>query len=260
MPIQITSKDNPRVKQLIKWQKPRDRKKDGVILVEGIREIKLALKGGFKAVEFFLCKEIIKEESMSFLDGLHVPIYEVSESIYKTFAYRESTEGILGVFKEKKQILTIQNTSKNMRVLVLEAIEKPGNLGAIVRTANALGIDLVITTENAVDVFNANVIRSSLGAVFTSQVMHLSNINAFQWLQENGFTSYATSIDFSKSAYETRFETRSAIILGTEARGLSSFWLEKADHRIKIPMNGDVSSLNVSVAAAIFCYEAQRPI
>lgn len=255
----ITSKDNPRVKQLIKWQKPRDRKKDVVVLVEGVREVKMALKGDFEPLALWICPELIQPEAQKMLLTLKTPVFEVDRAIYSKIAYRESTEGFIGVFKEKMWPSDLGLDQEVFKVLVLENIEKPGNLGAVLRTANAQGLHAIICTENSVDVYHPNVIRSSLGAVFKTPVYRMSNSQARQWLQDRKVQIYASSVDFSASIHQTVFPNKCAVVLGNEATGISDFWLQNAPKKLIIPMQGDVSSLNVSVAAAIFAYEMAKP-
>lgn len=258
MSIKITSKENANIKQLIKWQKPRHRKTDGVVVVEGIKEVRMALKAGFQLLEVYYCPEIQMLPELKKEFDSSARIFEITKLVYAHIAYRESTEGVIGVFKEKSWNFEQLNPAEKATFFVLENIEKPGNLGAILRTANALGISGIITTEQSVDLYNPNVIRSSLGSVFYTPVFHTSNAEALAWLKKYHFKIYATSVQFSEYIHHIDYASRSALVLGTESSGLSDFWINQADQCIKIPMQGQVSSFNVSVAAAIIGYEALR--
>lgn len=258
MALQITSKDNPKYKRLLHWQKPRQRKKDGVVVVEGLREVKMALSASYELLEVFYCKELISTIELEYISALSKPYYELPSFLFKNIAYREDTEAIVAIFEEKVWPKDLFLNQDRLRILILENTEKPGNLGAVLRTANALGIDAVLSTEQAVDLYHPNVIRSSMGAIFKTPCWHMSNTEAMQWLKERNIEIYASSVDFSESLHTTVFQSKSAVVLGNEAKGISDFWLQHTMYRVKIPMYGQVSSFNVSVAAAIFVYEMDR--
>lgn len=252
----IESTQNPRIKNLIKLQqKSRERKKQGIFLVEGIQENELALQSGFKAVEFYVCEEIFNR---AFELSQH-KVFKLSSALFEKLAYRKSTGGILGVYESKENSLESIQLPKQALVVVLESVEKPGNLGAVLRTCDAANVDLLIVCDPLVDFYNPNVIRSSVGTVFSNRLAAADKEEVANWLKENQVQIISTYLrDDTKSLYEIDFRNNSAIILGTEATGLSEFWLKASDALIKIPMLGKVDSLNISNAAAICIYEAVR--
>ncbi|WP_068597115.1 TrmH family RNA methyltransferase [Vaginella massiliensis] len=254
--MQIESVQNPRIKNIIKLQeKSRERKNQGVFMVEGIQENELALKAGFEAVEFYICPSIYPNE----YPLPKVKQFEISATVFEKIAYRKTTGGIIGIYKTKSVALHKLQLPENALILVLEAVEKPGNLGAVLRTADGANVDAVIVCDETVDFYNPNVIRSSVGTLFTNQIASGSKEEVLHFLKNNNIQIVSTFLrDNTKSLYEVDFKSSSAIVLGTEATGLSDFWADESDVLIKIPMLGFVDSLNVSNAAAICVYEAVR--
>jgi TrmH family RNA methyltransferase len=189
-------------------------------------------------------------------------MFSVSSEIYSRIACRETTEGILAVVHEKKMslndIMLRDPQSGNPLVLVLESVEKPGNLGAVLRTADACGVDAVLVCDPLTDLFNPNLIRASLGGIFTMQVVACSDEDALDWLHKKGISILTAQLQDSLWYYETDMIRPCAIVMGTESTGLSGFWRDVSDAKIKIPMLGHMDSLNVSVSAAVLCYEAIR--
>jgi TrmH family RNA methyltransferase len=184
--------------------------------------------------------------------------FEVSLPVFQKMAYREHSDGILALVRTKSHTLGDLNLSNNPFVIVLEAVEKPGNLGAILRTADAAGADAVIICDPLTDVYNPNVIRSSVGCVFTVPLAVATGSDVFSFLKENEMQIFAAELQASRWYQDTDFTRPSAIIMGTEADGLTDFWIENADARIKIPMRGIIDSLNVSVSTAVLTFEAMR--
>lgn len=252
----IESAQNQRIKNLIKLQqKSRERKNQGVFLVEGFQENDLALKAGFEAVEFYICDEIFDGS----IDLNNYKVFKLSPALFEKLAYRKTTGGILGMYKVKENSLNDIQLKDRALVVVLESIEKPGNLGAVLRTCDAAGVDLLIVCDPLVDFYNPNVIRSSVGTVFTNQIAVANQEEVVDWLKLNQVKIYSTYLrDDTKNLYAIDFREKIALILGTENSGLSDFWLEVSDDLIKIPMHGKVDSLNISNAAAICIYEAVR--
>lgn len=254
--MKIESLQNPRIKNLLKLQeKSRERKKQGLFLVEGLQENELAIKGGYKPIEYYICPEIYNDE-------LYLPNaaqYQISESIFEKIAYRKTSGGIIGVYVQKTTTVNDIRLDKMPLIIVLESVEKPGNLGAILRTSDAVDATAVIVCDPNADFYNPNVIRSSVGTVFTNQIAVIEKTELVEWLHENRIQIYSTFLrEYTKNIYDVSFKFPTAIVLGTEATGLSDFWLGHSDKLIKIPMNGVVDSLNVSNAAAICIFEAYR--
>jgi TrmH family RNA methyltransferase len=249
----IESAQNEKIKNLIRLNSDnRFRKKSGIFAVEGKQENKRALQFGFEAQEFFVCENIFDE---------HLPkgkINFVTEKIYKKIAYRETSEGIIGIFKIKNRDLKEFKPKENSSIIIVESVEKPGNLGAILRSCEAFGIDALIVTDTKTDFYNPNVIRSSVGCLFGMNIFSATNEETLHFLQNTHFKIYSTFMDKSAEAlYRKDFNEKSAVIFGTEHSGISDFWLEKTEN-ILIPMNGSIDSLNLSNAVAITCYEILR--
>ncbi len=254
--MQIESLQNPKIKNLLKLQeKSRERKNQNAFVVEGLQENRLAIEGGFRALEFYICEDLF-DDTLPLENG---KIYKVNKPVFEKIAYRKTTGGIVGVYATKENNLSGVELPENALILVLEAVEKPGNLGAVLRTADGANVDAVIVCDETVDFFNPNVIRSSVGTLFTNQIASGSKEEVLNLLKNNNIQIVSTFLrDNTKSLYEVDFKSSSAIVLGTEATGLSNFWADESDVLIKIPMLGFVDSLNVSNAAAICVYEAVR--
>ncbi|HLV24180.1 MAG TPA: RNA methyltransferase [Moheibacter sp.] len=254
--MQIESVQNPKIKNLLKLQeKSRERKKQRLFVVEGVQENQLAINAGFVPEEFFVCENIFQNA----IDLSGFKSSNISASLFEKLAYRDSTGGILGVFQVKQNQLEEIKLKENALIVVLESVEKPGNLGAVLRTCDGAGVDLLLVCDPLVDFFNPNVIRSSVGTVFTNKIVSAEKEVTLNWLKKNKIRTLSTFLrKETKNLYETDFTKSTAIVLGTEAVGLTDFWAENSDELIKIPMHGKVDSLNVSNAAAICIYEAVR--
>ena len=254
----ITSTQNPKIKGLLLLEKPRERRKQCLFVVEGKKEIGLALEAGYRIGNIFYCDEIVSKEElngMGLQDKLLIP---VSREVFDKIAIRESTGGMIAVAEQKVHRLEDIRLRPNPLILILEAVEKPGNLGAILRTADAAGVDAVIICDPQTDFYNPNVIRSSVGCVFTNQVAAVSNEEAIAWLRQHDISIYCTYLRAAKPYHEVDFTRPSAIVMGTEATGLSDIWVQSAAANIIIPMRGKIDSMNVSNAAAVVVFEAQR--
>ena len=249
----IESLQNEKIKNLNRLiTDNRFRKKSGVFVVEGKQENERALQFGFENIEFYICENIF---------GINHPegkIHFVSSQVYEKLAYRGSSEGIIGIYKTKEFNLNEFSPEENASVIVVESVEKPGNLGAILRSCEAFGIDALIVTDTKVDFYNPNVLRSSVGCFFGMNVFSASNEETLAFLQKNNFKIYTTFMDESaEDLYQKNFSEKSALFFGTEHSGLSDFWLNKGEN-ILIPMAGTIDSLNLSNAVAIACYEILR--
>lgn len=260
---QISSSQNPTIKRLFQLQeKSRNRKKEGVFIVEGIREIALALKGGFEIQELYFCADLFSEERISTLlkNTITKPeITEISTEVYHKIAYRGSTEGLIAVAKSKDLSLgNLRLNSKNLLIMVVEAPEKPGNIGALLRTADAANVDAVLIANPKTDLYNPNIIRSSVGGVFTNKIAVGTTSEIIAFLKESKVAMYAAALQASKNYSEMNFTNSCAIVVGTEDTGLSEEWLKNSTQNIIIPMQGEIDSMNVSVAAGILIFEAKR--
>jgi RNA methyltransferase, TrmH family len=254
----ITSTQNPKIKSLLALEKPRERRKQQLFIVEGAKEVRMAMEVGYRMGNIFFCEEILdKKESSDLLqkDKLLIP---VSKEVFDKIAIRESTGGILAVAEQKTHRLQDIKLSANPLLLILEAVEKPGNLGAILRTADAAGVDAVIICDPQTDFYNPNVIRSSVGCVFTKQIASATSEETLAWLKQNQINIYCTYLKASKPYHQTDFSKPCAIVMGTEATGLSNLWVQNTTANIIIPMQGTIDSMNVSNAAAVVVFEARR--
>lgn len=260
---QISSSQNKEIRHLHQLQeKSRIRRREGVFLVEGIRETRLALKGGFKLKKIFFSQALFPAENLhELIEGLDQKpdIIELTSEVYEKIAYRGSTEGLLTLFETRDiSLADIKFNIENPLILVAEAPEKPGNIGAILRTADAAGLDLVIIANPKTDLFNPNIIRSSVGCVFTSPMATGSTEEIIDFLKRNNIKIYAAALQASIDYTSIKYTGASAIVVGTEATGLEDSWLENSEENIIIPMNGEIDSMNVSVAAGILIFEAKR--
>ncbi|MFA6759152.1 MAG: RNA methyltransferase [Bacteroidales bacterium] len=253
---ELSSAQNPKIKELLLLkEKSKIRKEKSLFIVEGKREIDAAINAGYIVKELYFASNIIKAQDIT----IKTPkLYSLTPSLYSKIAYRESTEGLIAVFHSKTTSFSNIKLSKTPLIIVLESIEKPGNLGAILRTADAVKADAVIICDPLTDLGNPNIIRASLGGVFTNRIVVCSNEEAFDWLCANNIAIFTAQLQNSHYYYNTDMSISLAIVMGTESYGLTSYWRERANSRIKIPMLGKLDSLNVSVSAAILCYEALR--
>ncbi|GAB4125424.1 MAG: RNA methyltransferase [Raineya sp.] len=259
----ISSLQNPKIKQVQKLQeKPAERRKNRTMLVEGRKEIELALKAQIPIQTAFFCSELInKSDFWELFSGKKLPqnkIFEVTKPVFEKIAYRENSFGVVLLVEAPVFNLSHLKLSDNPLLLVLENVEKPGNLGAILRTADAAGIDAVLVCNPQTDLLNPNVVRSSLGCIFTTQVATCTNEEALVFLKQKSIQILATALTASVPYTQINFRKPTAILMGTEATGLSEFWLKNASQNIIIPMRGEIDSMNVSVAAAIVVFEALR--
>ena len=257
---QITSTQNAFIKNLFQLkEKSRSRRKSGLFLIEGAREIDLALKGKYQLDYILFCPDLISFDSVTTTTTNEVEYIEVSKDVYQKLAHRDTTEGIIAVAKSKNHdIQNIIINSKNPLILVAEAPEKPGNIGAILRTADAAYVDAVIIANPQTDLYNPNIIRSSVGCVFTNQIVIGATSEIINYLKQNKISIYCAALQASVNYHTQDFTKPTALVVGTEATGLSQEWLNNATQNIIIPMKGEIDSMNVSVAAGIIIFEAVR--
>lgn len=255
----ITSSQNPKIKLLLQLQqKSSERRKAGLFVVEGRRELMHCLETGFDIACVFWCPvvEVGTEPLPALPDGVRV--FEVSKTVYEKVAYRGSTEGIIAEVRIRQLSLTDLRLPEQPLVVVLERVEKPGNLGAVLRSADAAGVDAVIVCDPLTDLYNPNLIRSSVGAFFSVPCVACTSEACITFLKQRGIQILTAQLQDSRLYYDTDMRRPTAIVMGTEATGLTSQWREAADAHIRIPMLGRIDSLNVSVSAAVLMYEAVR--
>lgn len=262
MRTQISSLQNPLVKSIVKLQqKATERKSTGIFVVEGRREVSLALRHGIRVENLIVCPDLYAPDPIYpvELKGLDdSKIVEVSDEVYRKMAYREGVEGILLLGKSNPHGLEDYQPTENPLIIVLEGVEKPGNLGAILRTTDAAGVEAIFLCDARTDLYNPNAIRASLGCVFSQTIIECSSRQAIDWLKGRGIPSYSASPDTPHLYFDADFSNASAIAFGTEDKGLSNIWLKEALQVIKIPMGGLIDSLNVSASVAIVTFEAVR--
>ncbi|SDW88875.1 TrmH family RNA methyltransferase [Flavobacterium degerlachei] len=255
---QITSVQNPFIKSLVLLQeKAKNRKQTGTFIIEGKREIEIAIKGGYEVETILFYPEICTEIEAKKIDKT-AELIEINKDVFQKLAYRETTEGILAIAKTKSMQLADLKLSDNPLILVAEAPEKPGNIGALLRTADAANLDAVIIANPKSDLYNPNIVRSSVGCLFTNQIATGTTDEIIAFLKERKINFYCATLQNSTSYHTQDYTTPSALVVGTEATGLTQEWRDAATKNIIIPMQGEIDSMNVSVAAAILIFEAKR--
>ncbi len=258
--IEITSPANQKIKDIAKFIKDgRDRQKADIVIVDGQREIEEAIRLSWEIEEFFYCPEFIKEDAqMLRIRDISKKNFQVSRKVFEKISYKKNPDGCLAILKPKFLKLKDVKLKKNPLILILESVEKPGNLGAIIRTAYVAGVDLLILNDQKTDIYSPNVIRSSTGFIFSMPLVLSSVSETFSWLEDNNLKVFITTLEGKKNHFEVDFTEPSAIVFGTESFGISNSWQEKKVENIKIPMIEGVDSLNVSVSVGIVVYEALR--
>lgn len=255
----ITSTQNQGIKDVLKLSKAKVRRETGLFTIEGEREIRRAYENAYKFHKVFYCKKQLNKKSRKLIDLINCDHkLEVSEKVFARITYRDNSDGLFAIAYAKPHNLDDLEIHNSVLYLVIEKVEKPGNLGAMLRTADAAGIDGIILCDNETDLYNPNVIRSSIGCIFTKKIAVCDSESAIGFLKNKGIMIYAAALQDSESYSSIDFKGSSAIVMGSEADGLSEIWRKAADKIISIPMKGDVDSLNVSVSAAILIFEALR--
>jgi TrmH family RNA methyltransferase len=258
----ISSTSNPLIKQLnTLLEKSGERKKQGLFIVEGFREIHLAMQAGYKIHTLVYNIEKHTEREIQTILPLSNPTtyLSVTKTVFDKIAYRSTgASQVLAVGNTRSHDLETLPLSPCPLIVVVETVEKPGNLGAILRTADAAKVDAVILCDPTTDLYNPNVIRSSVGCFFTCPIGLSSSSEAIDYLQKNNIQILSAALSASEYYHLTDFTKPSAIVLGTEATGLTEIWLKNSHQNIKIPMLGKIDSMNVSNSAAILMYEAKR--
>lgn len=260
---QITSVQNPWVRKILSLRvKSRERRASGTFVLEGEREFQLAIKGGYVMETVIYCPAILSEVQLA---GLLKPLdtaaqcLSVSQEVYAKMAYRGNTQGVVAVARSKPHGLgALKISGKNPLILVAEAPEKPGNIGALLRTADAAALDAVIIANPITDLYNPNTIRSSVGCLFTIPVGTGTTVEVINFLKQRKCQIICAALSASVPYTELDYTQANAIVVGTESEGLGQEWLEQSDNNVIIPMAGQIDSMNVSVSAAILIFEAKR--
>lgn len=253
--MDITSLQNAKIKYIVKLREDkRQRLRDQMMLVEGFDELTLALRSGLKPESLLTAPELVSRS----IDVANAEITTVTRAVFEKISYRDNPDGWLGIFPIPKHTLGDLILSASPLVIVAESVEKPGNLGAILRTADAAHVDALLVCDPRVDLWNPNVIRASRGAVFTVPTVEIDSSTALAWLKSKGMRVLAATPAANELYTDVDMKGPIAITVGTEDTGLTDFWMKNADVKVKIPMLGQVNSLNVSIATALFTYEAVR--
>lgn len=263
MPVQhITSRQNERVKEAAKLRAARQRARQGRIVIDGAREILRALDAGVEVCEAFLCESLAGSEearqARSRLEGTSATLATVTEEVYDKLCYGERTGGVLVIAKTPARGLDQLTLPAAPLIAVIEGVEKPGNVGAVLRSADAAGLDAVVVADPRTDLFNPNTIRASLGTVFNANVCTATSDVTLAWLRGLNATVFAARPDAELLYAAADFRHAAAIVLGSEAEGLSNAWRGPGVTGVRLPMHGVADSLNVSATAAVLFYEARR--
>jgi len=254
----ISSTSNPLIKRILLLQeKSKLRKEENIFIIDGWKETQMAIANGFE-VETILCQQSMFNSSLFIDIKSTVDFIEISEEVFDKISYRGNTSKVVAIAKQKHLDINEIKQQENPIFLVLDGVEKPGNLGAILRIADAANITAVICCDTKTDIYNPNVIRSSVGCLFTQQIVVCSKEDCLYYLQQNHVDVYTTSLKAAKNYLASDYKKASAFVFGTEATGVDAFWETHSTQNIIIPMRGQNDSLNVSNSVAIVLFEALR--
>lgn len=252
--LNISSVNNPKIKHFLDLQqKSKVRKKEGLFVIEGVREIELALANGYQLHSLFFDESVMAHPPFQVKST-----YAVSNLVYQKMAYRATTEPLVAIAHQKSHQLQDLDLPSNPLILIMQSIEKPGNVGAMLRTADAAKVDAVILADQVSDLYNPNTIRSSVGGLFGHQIAMADSQAIIAFLKSHAINTYAATLQNSNNYTRQNYTHSTAFVVGTEATGLNEIWRTQATQNIYIPMLGSVDSMNVSVAAGILLFEAVR--
>ncbi len=255
----LTSLQNEQVKAAIRLQDRRERDETGLFLIEGYRELSRAVKGGVVIDKLFTCPELfLGENERALIMACEAKVLPCSEAVFRKLSYRDRPDGLLAIGVQMKRALASLPCKDDALFLVAESIEKPGNLGSILRSADGVGADGVIVCDRCTDIYNPNVVRASVGTLFTLPVVEADGSEAFNWLKEHGVKVVAATPAAKEEFTDADLRGKIAIVVGTEQLGLTDLWMKAADIQVRIPMRGVADSLNVSTAATLLLYEVLR--
>lgn len=261
--IYIQSRQNEQVKNLVKLRERKHRDRQSRFLVEGLREIGHAIDAGYELTHLYYCSECFPGDAhATFIEEkkktAEYPIARLSEDAFSKASHREGPDGLIAIAIQQNNVLSDFSLPEQLLLLILEGIEKPGNLGAILRSADGAGVDAVILVDCVLDLYNPNAIRSSQGLLFALPIVSTDRETLTAWLEEHQIHSYATTPDTNRMHWGVDYRRRVAIMMGSESDGLTEYWLQNSAEKIRIPMAGQADSLNVAAAAAVCLYEARR--
>ncbi|MCB1134673.1 MAG: RNA methyltransferase [Chlamydiia bacterium] len=260
--LEISSTQNPKVKRVVKLRNRRDRDQEGVFLIEGYRELLRAVDAGIAVQELFICKELFLGENEDALIqkalSAGAELYHCNKMVFEKLSYRDRPDGLLAVAPQSMKTLSDLELGTPPFLLVGEAIEKPGNLGTMLRSSDAAGVDGLIICDRCTDIHNPNVVRASVGTLFTVPVVEADGKETLEWLRAKGIQILAATPHAEKLYTEVDLTGPVAIAVGTEQLGLSPLWMEAADIQVRIPMRGTADSLNVATATTLLLYEVLR--
>jgi TrmH family RNA methyltransferase len=257
--MKITSGQNPKIKQLLSLRDRKERDASGLFLIEGFRELERAVRGGVQLEALFICPELFlgtNEEDL--IRRAQLTPYELPPFLFEKISYRDRPDGLIAIAHQMKHRLGDLKVGKMPLFVIAESIEKPGNLGTILRSADGAGVDGVIVASPRTDIYNPNTVRASVGTLFTQPVVMATSEETLAFLKERGITVVAAMPEAQVTYTDADFRQPLAIVVGTEQIGLSSLWTQKASLMVRIPMHGVADSLNVGVAAALLLYEVVR--
>lgn len=258
--IEISSLQNQKIKDVVRLRDRRQREKTGKFLIEGYRELLRAVDAGFEIESLFICSKLfLGSHETALISRCGDPVYSCAEHVFRKISYRDRPDGLLAVAPQKRRALKqLPTPDGSPFYVVAEAIEKPGNLGTILRSSDAAGVDGLIVCDRCTDIYNPNVVRASVGTLFTVPVLEAEGEETLKWLKERSISVLAAT-PHARSLYtEVEMTGPLAIVVGTEQLGLSELWMEHADIQVRIPMMGVADSLNVATATTLLLYEAIR--
>lgn len=257
----ITSLQNSGIKRVVRLRTKKAREAKGLTIVEGVREVRQALKANLRFAGVYICREGVyhcPDDLVADLEARNIRVFDSVCSVYSKMAYGDRKEGVLALVEKPQHSLGGLKLSEKPLIVVMERVEKPGNLGAVLRTCDGAGVEALLVCDELTDIYNPNVVRSSLGAAFTVPTVMCSSRGALEFLRAKGIRIFAAAVQASEEYFRKALSGPCAIVLGSEQDGLSDFWLRSADEKARIPMKGSIDSLNVSVSAAVMIYEAVR--
>jgi TrmH family RNA methyltransferase len=258
----ITSRQNSQVKDAVRLRDGRLRRQHQQFIIDGAREISRALASGIRPIKAFICDELCQSiecrEAKEVVASHGAEVFQVSPDVHAKLAFGDRNEGIIVVAEAPRRALADIQLAANPVVAVLEGLEKPGNVGAILRSADAAGVDAVVVANGRTDLYNPNTIRASLGTVFRQNICEATSVDATEWLRANSLAIIAAQPDATMLYTDVNLRTGVAIVLGSEATGLSNAWVAAGATTVRLPMHGLADSLNVSTTAAVLFYEALR--